>query len=89
VGGAVAALDVDELALDDLAGLARRAGSRGDRCLTVVGDVADEGDVARAVAAPSRASAASTPSSRWPGSAPSCRWPTSTSPPGDASSTST
>lgn len=48
-GGAVVALDVDPLALDDLAAWAAET-DRGDRLATVAGDVADEGDVGRSVA---------------------------------------
>jgi NAD(P)-dependent dehydrogenase (short-subunit alcohol dehydrogenase family) len=49
-GGAVAAIDIDGHALDDLAALARER-SATDRCLTMVGDVAAEADVRAAVAA--------------------------------------
>lgn len=48
-GGAVVALDVDRLALEDLAAWADETGG-GDRLATHVGDVADEGDVGRSVA---------------------------------------
>ena len=48
-GGAVLALDLDALALDDLATWAAEAGHAG-RLRGLAGDVADEGDVARAVA---------------------------------------
>jgi NAD(P)-dependent dehydrogenase (short-subunit alcohol dehydrogenase family) len=48
-GGAVVALDVDALALDDLAAWAAESGG-GDRLAAVAGDVADEGDVGRGVA---------------------------------------
>lgn len=48
-GGAVVALDVDRLALDDLATWAAESGA-GDRLATHLGDVADEGDVGRGVA---------------------------------------
>lgn len=47
-GGTVVVLDVDALALDDLAAWAAETG-RGDRLAPVVGDVADDGDVRRAV----------------------------------------
>ncbi len=48
-GGAVVALDIDPLALDDLAARAAETGGR-DRLAAVAGDVADEGDVGRGVA---------------------------------------
>ena len=48
-GGAVVALDVDPLALDDLVAWAGER-RRGDRLVAVPGDVADEADVGRAVA---------------------------------------
>ena len=49
-GGAVAAFDIDAVALADLADLARDHVAA-DRCLTLPGDVALEGDVRAAVAA--------------------------------------